>query len=175
MDKLNKYLVTGNESVSSLRNLYIEDMRLEEIFIMQTTADKYENDEILSMSSSLAFSGNCCKLITYPKVVFDRKTKGAPILFKILSDETIDKITHRFVKFIKNYPDQSSPISIDLSHNKVVGSSVIEMVRNFAETRIQNIDFRGCIFSYDEVSDDLFGFNYLQELNGSEYSISFNK
>ena len=115
---------------------------------------------MLTMSSSnIILSTHSYKFISSPKVIFHKK--GDPVSFKVLPTETIDKITHRFVKLIKNYPDKEALISIDFSKNKLIGSSVIKMLRNFAQDRIQDIDFRGCIFGYQEISEDIFDFTFL--------------
>lgn len=66
-------------------------------------------------------------------------------------------------------------ITVDLRNNRVVGSAVISMMRTFAQNQIQKIDFRGCLFGFDEVSDELYEMPYLRELNGCSYSVSLNK
>lgn len=86
-----------------------------------------------------------CRIISLPKIQF-YKHKDIPVLFKALSEETIDKFVHRFVKFLQK---NSSLMSVDISGNKLMGKSVIEIILEYSNKLVKEINFKGCLFGFN--------------------------
>jgi hypothetical protein len=55
---------------------------------------------------------------------------------------------------------------VDLKGNKLVEMSVIEMLLYYGRKLIKELDFRNCIFTFNETVDVLFEFDDLTQING---------
>ena len=49
------------------------------------------------------------------------------------------------------------------------------MLAYYVNNRISSIDFRDCLFSYEDVIEDIFNFTFVQSINNSEYEIHLDK
>lgn len=101
-----------------------------------------------------------------------QKNSDHIVIFKALKKETIDKLTHRFVKFMK---ENQLPVCVDLSNNKLIGKEIIDLCLSYTIALVRSVDFRGCIFELDEVIDSLFLFTGLTQINGGECSVRMNR
>lgn len=55
---------------------------------------------------------------------------------------------------MRKHPNKQ--IDISLKGNKVIDENIIEMLSQFAGTKIRSLDFRGCLFTSFEVITKLF-------------------
>lgn len=93
-------------------------------------------------------------------------------MFRVLERETIDKFTHRFVKFMQ---DNNQPISIDMSQNKLIGREVVNVLLQYGGNLVREIDMRGCMFAMNDVIDGLFELGCLESVNGGECGVWLGK
>ena len=66
-------------------------------------------------------------------------------------------------------------IQIIIKDNRVLGKEVISLLKKFGCNKIKSIDFRNCLFKYEEVEEELFSFPFLERVNGGEYQINLNR
>ena len=81
-----------------------------------------------------------------PRVNFPKS--NTPIKFVVNPNETIDKITIKFLDLIKNHKMLKNPIEVSLKDNKVLDRNVIKMLAHYGQNRVSSIDFRDCLFTY---------------------------
>ncbi len=67
------------------------------------------------------------------------------------------------------------PVSVDLNGNKLIGKDVVNVLREYGNNLVRDIDMRNCMFQLNDVIDTIFQLESLGFLNNGDVSIELTK
>ena len=169
VEKIRNFVLSTGIAATALSNLLVNSDKVTDL-IENTTNTQIENSVNSLSANELSVSTNEWKLVSLPKVQF-RKNNEIPIVFSALEMETIDQFVHRFIRFQSH---NERTMCVELSNNKLIGAAVMEALLKHSKSLVRSVNFRNCVFTFDEIVDTLCQFDELKQINDGELCFRFD-